>query len=130
MDQRLVTFLNRAQCRCDDCYVAKSPETVEVRGAGSAVAVFVRSRSATNHRNHSKHVVKYERKSGVTLEGEPAIVYIALRKCMHGSCWSIWSRSLANSFSTDFLYETSTKVNWESFPPRDGWYARVLMNKK
>jgi hypothetical protein len=132
MDERLVTFLKRAQCCCDECCLAKSPETVEVKDAGNPIAngIFVRCSTDTVNKDH---VVNYERKGGVTMSGEPATFYITLTNMSSsGSFWSIWWRTVRDAACAletyHYLYQTSARVNWEYIPPRDGWYISPNRN--
>jgi hypothetical protein len=124
MDQRLTLFLQGAQCCCDVCYVAKSPESFVVKNAGSPVANGVFVRTTADNGLNKDHVVNYERKGGVTMHGDPATFYITLAKVLQGSFWSIWFRPVRDAATETYyyLYQTSTKVNWDFFPPRDGWY--------
>jgi hypothetical protein len=118
MDQRLVTFLKSSQCRCNDCCFAKSPKTVEVKDAGNPIANGAFER-ITRHRG-SDHTMKYE-KRGI-MNSSQVIFYISLSKRTQGSYWSMVWKPVANeNATTHYLYETSIKVLWDLFPPRDGW---------
>jgi hypothetical protein len=121
MDYSLATrtFLKSAQCRCDDCCPAKSPETLEVRDAGKHEANGVFER-ITPHRG-SDHAVKYERRG--IMNGSRVIFYVSLSKDTQGSCWSMVWKPAANENEMHHLYETSPRVNWSLFPPRDGWHV-------
>jgi hypothetical protein len=120
MDQRLPNFLKSAQCRCMDCCVAKSPASVEVKNAGNLVANGVFERSTTVG-NVSEHAIMYEKHG--TINNSPAIIYITLNKVTQGSYWAIRWKPSSLSSETHYLYETSVKVFWDLFPPRDGWYS-------
>jgi hypothetical protein len=123
MDQRLVTFLKSSQCRCNNCCFAKSPKTVEVKDAGNLIANGVFERITTDQgSDHAvAHAIEYK-KRGDTINGSSAIVSITLSKLTQGSYWSIRWKPHSYSSETHYLYETSIKVFWDLFPPRDGWY--------
>jgi hypothetical protein len=49
--------------------------------------------------------------------------YVTLSKDTQGSCWSMVWKPAANENEMHYLYETSPRVNWSLFPPRDGWHV-------